>query len=176
VAYIAADVTSMARDERTEMADFLASLRSEQWDQPSLCLGWRLREVAAHAVSYEGHGLADLIKRLARARFRPGRLNEVALAEYEARDPQELVAFLRNHLTPRTAALRAAFAVTAPPLRGFWHARGARLVATDLDWSRGRGPEARGTAEAILMVLAGRPGVATELTGRGASILRARLG
>ena len=68
------------------------------------------------------------------------------------------------------------FAVTAPPLRGFWNARGVRLVATDLDWSRGKGPEARGPAEAVLMVLAGRPAVASELTGPGASVLQERLG
>ncbi|HVA74754.1 MAG TPA: hypothetical protein VNF71_09340 [Acidimicrobiales bacterium] len=68
------------------------------------------------------------------------------------------------------------FAVTAPPLRGFWNARGVRLVATDLDWSRGAGPEARGPAEAVLMVLAGRRGVAADLTGPGASILQRRLG
>jgi uncharacterized protein (TIGR03083 family) len=205
------DVMAMAREERTELADFLASLRLEQWDQPSLCLGWRIRDVAAHAVSYEEHGLADLIKRLARARFRPGRLNEVALAEYAALDAQELVAFLREHLTPRGATARFGgrvglvdamihhqdmrrplgmrrqipaerllcalpFAVTAPPLRGFWNARGVRLVATDLDWSRGKGPEARGPAEAVLMVLAGRGGVARELTGPGAPILQERLG
>ncbi|MGH9013794.1 MAG: maleylpyruvate isomerase family mycothiol-dependent enzyme [Acidimicrobiia bacterium] len=202
---------AMARDERTEMADFLASLRSEHWDHPSLCVGWRIRDVAAHVVSYEEHGGADLIKRLAKARFRPGRLNEVALAEYAGRDPQELVEFLRDHLTPRGATarfggrvglvdamihhqdmrrplgmarqipdqrLRCAlpFAVTAPPLRGFWNARGVRLIATDLDWARGRGPEARGPGEAVLMVLAGRSGVARDLTGPGASILQQRLG
>ena len=205
------DVMAMAREERAEMADFLASLRLEQWDQPSLCHGWRIRDVAAHAVSYEEHGLADLIRRLAKARFRPGQLNEVALAEYAALDPQELVAFLRKHLTPHGATARFGgrvglvdsmihhqdmrrplgmrrqipaerllcalpFAVTAPPLRGFWNARGVRVVATDLDWSRGKGPEARGPAEAVLMVLAGRRGVACELTGPGASILQERLG
>ena len=201
----------MARDERAEMADFLASLRAEQWDQPSLCVGWSIRDVAAHAVSYEEHGLADALGRLARARLRPGRLNEVALAEYAAPEPQELVAFLRGHLTPRGATARFGgrvglvdamihhqdmrrplgmarqvpaerllaalpFAVTAPPLRGFWNTRGVRVVATDLDWARGRGPEARGAGEAVLMVLAGRRGVAGELTGPGASILQERLG
>ena len=193
------------------MADFLASLPSEQWDHPSLCQGWRIRDVAAHVISYEEHGWADLIKRLARARFRPGRLNDVGLAEYAARDPQELVEFLRRHLTPRGGTARfggrvglvdalihhqdmrrplgmrraipverlrcaLTFAVTAPPLRGFWNARGVRLVGTDLDWSHGKGPEARGPAEAILMVLAGRRGVARELSGPGASILQQRLG
>jgi len=164
----------MARAERAEMADFLESLRPDQWDEPSLCRGWRIRDVAAHVISYEEHGAADLVRRLAKARLRPDRLNEVALAEYEHHEPRELVEFLRTHLTPRGATallggrvglvdalihhqdmrrplgaprsipverLRAAlpFAVTAPPLRGFWRARGVRLVATDLDWSHGRG-------------------------------------
>lgn len=205
------DVIAMVRHERAEMADFLESLRPEEWDQPSLCRGWRIRDVAAHVISYEEHNRTDLAKRLLRARLRPGRLNEVGVAEYRHYDGQELVAFLRGHLTPRGPTARFGgrvglvdgiihhqdmrrplgmrrripaerllhalpFAVTAPPLRGFWNARGVRLVATDLDWSRGRGPEARGEAEALLMVLAGRAGVARELSGPGASVLRERLG
>ena len=201
----------MAQQERAELADFLASLRPEQWDHPSLCGGWRVRDVVAHVISYEEHGGVDLARRLARARFRPGRLNEVALAEYRHLAPAELVDFLRSHARPRglTAArgggvglvdalihhqdIRRAigaprqvtaerlayalpFAVTAPPLRGAWHARGVRLMAADLDWSRGRGPEARGDAEAVLMALTGRRGVARELTGPGATVLQQRLG
>lgn len=83
------------------MADFLDSLRPEQWELPSLCAGWRVRDVVAHVVSYEEHGAVDLAKRLARARFRPQWLNEVALAEYNTLSPQELVEFLRGHLKPR---------------------------------------------------------------------------
>lgn len=201
---------ALAREERAEMADFLESLRPEQWDQPSLCRGWRIRDVAAHVVSYEEHSRTDLAKRLAKARFRPGRFNEVGLAEYNQRDPDELVEFLRGHLTPQGPTARfdgrvglvdavihhqdmrrplgmsrqipaerllcaLPFAVTAPPLRGFWKARGVRLLATDVDWSRGKGPEARGDAEAVLMVLAGRPGVAYELSGPGADVLQQRL-
>ncbi len=69
-----------------------------------------------------------------------------------------------------------AFAILAPPLRGAWHARGVRLVADDLDWQWGRGPEARGPGEAVLMALVGRRGAAEELTGPGAATLRDRLG
>lgn len=205
------DVMALARDERTDLADFLSTLRPEQWDEPSLCDGWRVRDVVAHMISYEEHGGADLIRRLVKARFRPGRVNDVALADYVDRDPHELVEFLRAHLTPHGATARLGgrvglvdgmvhhqdirrplgmarevpperlltalpFAVTAPPLRGFWHGRGVRLVATDVDWSRGKGPEARGAGEAVLMVLAGRRGVAHDLTGPGASILQQRLG
>lgn len=193
------------------MADFLESLRPEQWNEPSLCSGWRVLDVVAHVVSYEEHGADDLAKRLAKARFRPHKFNDVALVEYNTLDPQALVEFLRRHVEPRGATARFGggvglvdglvhhqdmrrplgmpreipaerlryalpFAVTAPPLRGFWNARGVRLIATDLDWARGKGPEARGESEAVLMTLAGRAGVAHELTGPGASILQRRLG
>ena len=201
----------MAREERAEMADFLASLGAEQWEAASLCVGWRIRDVAAHVVSYEESDRGDMVRWIVQARLRPNQVNQLALSQYALFDPQELVAFLRDHLTPRGATERFGgrvglvdalihhqdmrrplgmprqipperllcalpFAVTAPPLRGFWKARGVRLVATDLDWSRGRGPEARGSGEAVLMVLAGRRGVARELSGPGAAILERRLG
>lgn len=205
------DVMAMARAERSELTDLLETLTPGQWEHPTLCRGWRVHDVVAHLVSYEEHGPTDLARRLLRARLRPGRLNDVALADYRERSPEELVDFLRRHLTPQgtTASLGGRvglvdalvhhqdirrplglprevpadrllvtlpFSVTAPPLRGFWHARGVRLVATDPDWSWGRGPEAAGPAEAVLMVLAGRPGVALELTGPGAGLLQRRLG
>jgi uncharacterized protein (TIGR03083 family) len=68
------------------------------------------------------------------------------------------------------------FTVTAPPLRGFWKVRGVRVVATDLDWAHGRGPEARGPGEAVLMALAGRRGAADDLAGPGSDVLRRRFG
>jgi hypothetical protein len=49
-------------------------------------------------------------------------------------------------------------------------------VATDLDWTSGRGPKVRGTAEALLMAVAGRRGIAAELSGPGRDRLARRLG
>jgi uncharacterized protein (TIGR03083 family) len=34
--------------ERTELAEMLGELTAEQWGAPSLCAGWRVREVVAH--------------------------------------------------------------------------------------------------------------------------------
>lgn len=68
------------------------------------------------------------------------------------------------------------FALIAPPIKAVWHVRGVKVVATDVDWSGGAGPEARGTGEAVLMVMGGRRGVAGELTGPGAARLVERLG
>lgn len=52
---------------------------------------------------------------------------------------------------------------------------GLRLVADGMHWTRGQGPEARGSAAAMLLVLSGRPVAADELTGPGADTLVARL-
>lgn len=68
------------------------------------------------------------------------------------------------------------FALFAPPIRGAWRVRGTRVAATDLDWAFGAGPDACGSGEAVLMVMAGRRGIAEDLSGPGAQRLRTRLG
>lgn len=52
--------------------------------------------------------------------------------------------------------------------------KGIALVASDIDWSRGEGPQARGPAEAIVMVLAGRRAALADLQGEGVEVLAAR--
>ena len=59
------------------------------------------------------------------------------------------------------------FARFAPTIRGAWRARGVRLVASDLDWSHGRGPEVRGPGEALLMAMAGRRAALDDVDGPG---------
>ena len=63
----------------------------------------------------------------------------------------------------------------APTIRGAWTARGVRLVATDLDWSHGKGLEVRGSGEALLMAMAGRPDALKDLDGPGKGTVAARL-
>jgi uncharacterized protein (TIGR03083 family) len=70
-------------------------------------------------------------------------------------------------------ALRTA--LFAPTLLGVVRVRDVRLVATDMDWSFGRGPEVRGTGEAILMTVAGRTVGADELAGPGTDRVTRRL-
>ncbi|WP_231855544.1 maleylpyruvate isomerase family mycothiol-dependent enzyme [Tsukamurella pseudospumae] len=68
------------------------------------------------------------------------------------------------------------FATYAPPLRGAIRGRGVRLVAEDIGWSFGRGPEVRGSAEAILLAMGGRTVVLDELRGPGRDHLARNLG
>jgi hypothetical protein len=70
-------------------------------------------------------------------------------------------------------ALRTA--LIAPDIGVLWRIRGVRLVATDLGFSAGAGPEVRGTAEALLMTIAGRRDVMSELSGPGQRKFAGRL-
>ncbi len=67
------------------------------------------------------------------------------------------------------------FAVRAPTLPAKKNATGVKLVATDLSWTAGVGPEVTGPGEALLMALAGRPHALVELDGDGLATLRRRV-
>jgi uncharacterized protein (TIGR03083 family) len=54
--------------ERTELADVLDGLSAEQWDAPSLCEGWRVREVMAHITMAFRYSLPQVIFGMIRAR------------------------------------------------------------------------------------------------------------
>jgi uncharacterized protein (TIGR03083 family) len=56
--------------ERTDLAAMLAALRPEQWDAPTLCAGWRVREVVAHLTMAFRMSAPRFFLELARSRFR----------------------------------------------------------------------------------------------------------
>ena len=76
---------------------------------------------------------------------------------------------LRAWLLP---ALRVA--LIAPDIAEPWHIRGATAGRHRSPFSAGVGPGVRGTAEALLMAIAGRRGVASELSGPGQRKLAGR--
>ncbi len=204
-----APLMSMARAERADLAAFLATLTPQQWDAPSLCSGWTVKDVVAHVISYEELGILGLVKRFAKGRI--VRANEVGVAEFAALSPQQLVEFLRNHLTPHglTAGFGGMIALVDgtihhqdirrslarprtvpadrltrvlglvpgnPRLGAGRRIRGLRLLATDVDWTHGHGPEVTGPGEALLMAMAGRRAALADLSGPGRATLAERLG
>ncbi|NHA70149.1 maleylpyruvate isomerase family mycothiol-dependent enzyme [Phycicoccus flavus] len=83
-------------------------------------------------------------------------------------------------LPPRTIPaerLREALGVasSAPTLPSRRLRRGLRLVAEDVGWSLGEGPEVRGPGEAVLLAMAGRSATLDELSGPGAPTLARRV-
>lgn len=64
------------------------------------------------------------------------------------------------------------YARVSPVIGGARRTRGVRLVATDMDWSAGHGPEVRGSGEALLLAMTGRAELLDELDGEGVTLLR----
>jgi uncharacterized protein (TIGR03083 family) len=200
----------MACEEREDFADLLCGLSPEQWEQRSLCERWRVRDVVAHALSYDELSRWELVRRFAKGWFWPDRINAIGVAEYANRSPQQLTELMHVCIPPRglssgfggmialvdgmihqqdirrplgipriipSQRLRAVlnYALTAPAVRGARRARGVRLVANDLDWVDGNGPEVNGPGEALLMAMAARPDALDQLSGTGTSILAQRI-
>lgn len=94
-----ASLMSMARDERADLAEFLATLTPQQWEAPSLCTRWTVKDVVAHTISYEELGPLGLVKRFAKGWV--VRANQVGVDEFARLSPEQLLEFLRTHLQPR---------------------------------------------------------------------------
>ncbi len=89
--------------ERLRLADLLDTLADHEWDTPSLCDGWRVRDVAAHvALAPQPPGPWDMVRWAVRARGSFHRLNhDMSVAHADARSGAELVAELREHAASR---------------------------------------------------------------------------
>jgi uncharacterized protein (TIGR03083 family) len=81
--------------------------------------------------------------------------------------------------TPATAAAEVATRLWTmrfpPPFPATRAMKEFRIIATDIDWSVGRGAEVHGPIAAIMLVGAGRLVALPQLTGPGAADLAARL-
>ncbi|MBF6078277.1 maleylpyruvate isomerase family mycothiol-dependent enzyme [Nocardia beijingensis] len=82
--------------ERTELAELLAGLDAEGWDAPTLCAGWRVREVVAHIT---------MPYRLSSGRFALGMV--AAFGNF-------------NRMADRTARMDAATLSTSDLLKALW--------------------------------------------------------
>jgi uncharacterized protein (TIGR03083 family) len=95
------DPKDLAEAERADLVELLATLSPAQWDAPSLCAGWRVREVVAHMFSWEDLGLAGIVRRLVKGGLSQGRANAIGVAELASTSTDELLEMARRHLMPR---------------------------------------------------------------------------
>ncbi|MFD6449268.1 maleylpyruvate isomerase family mycothiol-dependent enzyme [Nocardia sp. NPDC055165] len=195
----------MVLDERAELVDLLRGLSEQEWETPSLCAGWRVRDVVGHllqdtlsplgyaavvvksrgSVSRTNNALAQSFAELTTAQLvdkletESGRLSKYS--------PRLMLSDLVVHHQdirrplgrPRTIPADRLIAVLNYPDPFAFparYAKGLRFVATDVDWSSGDGPEVRGPGEAIALAVVGRTAALADLTGGGLPELRRRLG
>jgi uncharacterized protein (TIGR03083 family) len=94
----AAKTTDAIAAERRELAALLAGLEPPQWDVPSLCAGWRVREVVAHLTMPYRYSLPQFLLGMVRARGNFDRMaDRSARRDTAALSADELAAALRDN-------------------------------------------------------------------------------
>lgn len=93
---------SVIEQERRWLAGLLESRDARDWDRPSLCAGWRIRDVAAHvALAPTPPSLGQMLVDGARARGRFHKLNHDVAVRHADRLGSRLVPELREHADSR---------------------------------------------------------------------------
>lgn len=95
------DPKTLAEAERADLVVLLTSLAPQQWDAPTLCAGWRVRDVVAHMFSWEDLGPTGVARRLVEGRLSQARANAAGVADYASSSPGDLLELARGHLAPR---------------------------------------------------------------------------
>ena len=98
------DYWDAVRDTRRRMADLLESMPPGEWEAPSLCDGWRIRDVAGHVASVPTVTTWDMVSAAPRARFDPNRINTTIAVRHGSLPPADLLALLRDHAGDRGSA------------------------------------------------------------------------
>lgn len=98
------DTWQMIDDERAALADALAGLPDSDWDKPSLCAGWTVREVVGHVIAIAQQTPPKFFGKLIRAGFSFNKLVNTDIQRIVGgRSNAELVEVLRASVKARTA-------------------------------------------------------------------------
>jgi uncharacterized protein (TIGR03083 family) len=199
-----------AREEMQDLADRLANLDDEQWNSPTLCAEWRVRDVLAHVTAgAEGaFGVGWVFRSMLRHGFNYDRWLAIDGQQRGRQDPALLLKALQNAAANQTSPPRSVRSLMHVLIHGqdicrplgitrdlpeahllpvadfvkddrlILHAKnriaGLKLIATDMDWSTGDGPEVTGPGEALVMTMAGRVVALDDLSGEGKATLASR--
>ncbi|MFD5193884.1 maleylpyruvate isomerase family mycothiol-dependent enzyme [Streptomyces sp. NPDC058357] len=93
-----AEIRAAIAAERRELAAMLDGLSAEEWDAPTLCAGWRVREVAAHMTMGFRYSLPRTAWELIGSRGNLHRMTDrCAHKDAAAHTTRELAALLRDN-------------------------------------------------------------------------------
>ncbi|MBV9513123.1 MAG: maleylpyruvate isomerase family mycothiol-dependent enzyme [Mycobacteriaceae bacterium] len=115
----------MVRDERQDLANMLSKLAPDQWGHGTLCNRWRVRDVAAHVISYDDLTFPQILKRrILDARGSMNRFNAIGINNYAHLTTAELVELIYRRAYPR--GYMAAFGGTIGLLDAMIHQQDIR--------------------------------------------------
>ncbi|WP_198652807.1 maleylpyruvate isomerase family mycothiol-dependent enzyme [Actinocorallia populi] len=93
-----AEIREQIAAEREELAELLAGLPAEAWDEPTLCEGWRVREVVAHMTMPFHSSTWRFLTGMLRARGDFNRMaDRCARQDAEEYTPEAFTAMLREN-------------------------------------------------------------------------------
>jgi uncharacterized protein (TIGR03083 family) len=182
--------------ERQELLTLCRDLVPDEWEKPSLCEGWRVRDVVAHLVSiqvdwllyFTGSGdkvnqklvdqrqalpLETLVEQLAGS-VEPNRAAKLMSSGFlydnwvHQQDIRWVLGENRQRHQDAERQLLILNGLRKPAAR---KKKGIAFSATDLNWQSGEGQPVSGPAEAVIMALADRPASLQRLTGQGVEVL-----
>ncbi|MFZ0186620.1 MAG: maleylpyruvate isomerase family mycothiol-dependent enzyme [Streptosporangiaceae bacterium] len=91
-------IQDMIAAQRGELAAVLDALPASGWDEPTLCTGWRVREVVAHVTMPFRYSGRRFVAELARSRGKFNEMaNRVALRDAARMSPAELAGAVRSN-------------------------------------------------------------------------------
>ncbi len=89
---------------RIELADFLETLSADEWNTPSLCHGWMVRDVVAHIILESRYSVIRDLPTFTKSRFNFNRFMFRVAKDLGRSDPTTLISMVREdsnkHITP----------------------------------------------------------------------------
>ena len=205
------DTWELVDAQRKDTVALLEGLQPDQWEVPSLCDGWRVRDVAAHLSSPANWEVLPFGLELLRSGMNFNKATQRDAIRRATRDPKEIIdeyrgtigkrrkapgtvpATVLNDMVVHTQDIRRPLGIAAQipeerlricldyvknigfPFGTKKRIAGVKLVATDIEWTHGEGPEVRGPGEALLMMMNGRKDALADLEGPGTETLASRM-
>jgi uncharacterized protein (TIGR03083 family) len=136
------DLQPVVAAEFVSLADLLAAASDAQWDTPSLCEGWRVREVIAHMTMAARYPEPEFMAELQRCDFDFTRLSNEVAGRDAGLPGDELVANLRSDVMQHWA-----------PPGGGYHGALNHVVIHGLDVTVPLGVPRRSPDDTIRVVL-----------------------
>jgi uncharacterized protein (TIGR03083 family) len=99
---MATDSWALIHLERQALLNDVAALNDEQWNTPSLCAGWTVRDTLAHLTSGATMTPGRYIGEWVRAGFRFNAMNEKGILAQRGSTPADTVAAFKRQLTATT--------------------------------------------------------------------------
>ena len=90
------DVWPAIYRERSALADLLETLATAEWEHESLCVGWTVRDVAAHVISSAGASVGEVVVGILRARGNFNRMMYDDAKRRAARPTEQIIADYRR--------------------------------------------------------------------------------